>query len=91
MGVGIWSTTWGPFLWILEEVIMVAMAAVAAMLTTMTTHEDPVVREKDCASYRALFRDLKGCGSYVRDFGYRTLDGGLLIESVLNLLRRPPR
>jgi hypothetical protein len=31
-----------------------------------------------------LFRDLKGCVSYVRDVGYRTPNGGWLVESNLN-------
>jgi hypothetical protein len=79
--LGIWSMAWEPFLLSLEEGI-----ATVATLLTMTMHGDAVAREKDCASYRALFRDLEGCGSYVRDVGYRTPDGGWLVESNLNLL-----
>jgi hypothetical protein len=52
----------------------------------MTICGDAVAREKDRASYRALFRYLERCGSYVRDIGYRILDGGWLVKSVLNLL-----
>ncbi len=77
--VGIWSTAWGPFLQSLEKGI-----AVAVTLPTMTTCRDAITREKDCASYRALFRDLEGCGSYMRDIRYRTPDGGWLVKSNLN-------
>ena len=52
----------------------------------MTTRGNPVAREKDHTSYHALFRDLEGCGSYLRDIEYRTPEGGWLIKSNLNLL-----
>jgi hypothetical protein len=77
--VGIWITAWGPFLWSLEEGIVVAVT-----LPMMTTCRNTVARVKDCASYRALFRDLEGCGSYVRDIKDRTPNGGGLVESDLN-------
>ncbi len=60
------------------------MAVVTLLM--MTTRGDAVAREKNHAFYRALFRELEGCGSYVRDVGYRTPDGRWLIESNLNLL-----
>ncbi len=83
--VGIWSTAWRPFLQSREEGIAAAAAMVGATLPTMTMHGDAVVREKDRASYHALFWDLEGCSSHVRDVGYRTPDGGWLGESALNL------
>jgi hypothetical protein len=46
----------GPFLQSLEEGIVAAAAAAAATLLTMTTCADAIAREKDRASYRALFR-----------------------------------
>ncbi len=79
---------WGPFLRSLDEDITAAVAALGATLPTMTSRGDTVARKKDSASYCALFLDLEGCGSSVRDVAYRTLDGGWFVKSVLNLLPR---
>jgi hypothetical protein len=69
VGVEIWSTACGPFLWSLKEGIMATAAMAGATLPMMTKRAATIASEKDRASYHALFRDLEGCGSYVRDFG----------------------
>jgi hypothetical protein len=84
--VGVCSTALGLFFRSLEEGIAAAAMAAVATFPTMTKGGDVIAREKDHASYRTLFRDLEGCGSYARDLGYRTPDGGWLVVSILNSL-----
>jgi hypothetical protein len=71
----------GIFLRSLEEGI-----AAAATLLMMTIRGDAVAREKGFAFYCALFRDLEGCGSYLRDVGFRTPGKEGLVKSNLNPL-----
>jgi hypothetical protein len=80
VGVEIWSTVWRPFLQSREEGIVAAAAMAAATLPMMTTRRDAAAREKDHPSYCALFQDLEGCGSYVRDVGYRTPKWGVVCQ-----------
>ena len=79
IGVGIWSTAWWPFLRSLDR-----GSSSTDEISGENALEASVRREKDRRSYKTLLQDLEACGSYVRDVGYRTPDGGWLVKSELN-------